>query len=725
MRNLVILLFALTTIVSCSCSSGSQDNGPDTAKAENEQVVDKPNDSYELVLTGDDSTSALLEQGQNLEKQLLFYDALYQYLLVKKASPNFLPAYAGIVRTLMRLDFDEETVRAVEDYAARAGDYSPAHYDLARFYIYLKDYAKAEDHIEKAIQTGMNQATAELLKVRIVALRGDINSARETAGPLLLQKTGSAIYYYEAAEYLESVGLIDSAMILSRKAYAAEDSNFDILFDHFLRAVRNFYMQDARRVMNDMEGKTGVDIFLKGLESRYRGAVNELFATSQATARIKKLSKYCLSANIVDAEVRGPIFDYTVGMDDLNRSFMMVDKEEEIPDFKKLVQYRVAKKYLLLNDYIKARKHFDQMSGWRMKSRDFKLTDIFMLYNTGRFEIFEGRVDTLLDLHGDKPEWLTGIADVYKFKLIHQYDLAEDLYRRALKQDKWYRPAFYNMLDMFRELRQYDKVVKLMKDYPHFERNYPSNVIIKALALVELDRFDEGIKLFKENIGPVKGNISYYEELINIFTRKYEFERAEAIIDFMLEQEPENSDMLVLAAVVNSDLKKYDRAYKLAERALAVEPANLEALVQKAFCTYWRGDKDEGYRLMGKLQKDFFGNKMVNLYASLLNMNDNKEMGKVGNWVRSSLGKGRYCLKSYLNLSDYYFLQERYTFARQCADNVVGLFDNHPKAYYTQGRALFYEKEKPEKARKNLQKAIDLGLKGEELKEAKKMLSEL
>ncbi|MFZ5979199.1 MAG: tetratricopeptide repeat protein [Candidatus Zixiibacteriota bacterium] len=723
MRNLVMLLLALAALVSSSCSSGSKDAGP--ANDQKEPASAPPVAVGEPVLAGDDSTNAFVEQGQNLEKQLLYYDALYQYLLAYNKNKNLIPAASGIARTLMRLDFPEETERAAGQYAAIAGNYYPAHYDLARLYIYLRDYPRAEQHIEKAIQAGMESQAANLVKARIEALRGDIDSARQTATSLLTQISGSAIFYYEAAEYLESIGWVDSAMALSRMAYAAEGAGFDLRYDHFLRALRNYYLIDARLMMKDFKSKSGAEILSSGLEYRYRKTLNQLMAASMATAQIKNLSNYCLSANLIDVEARGPIFDYLIGTDDLDQSFMAVDKEKDIPDFKNMVQYRIARKYLIVNDYNKARKHFNQMSGWRMQSRDYKLTDLFMLYNTGQFEEFEKQVTPLLEQYGDEPVWLTGIADIYAYKLIHLYDRAEELYRRALEKDKWYRPAFDNMLAMFRELREYGKVLKLMDDYSHFGNDLPANRIMKSFALAELDRFDEGTKLFKDNIAPVKGNVSLYEELINIFMRKNEFDRAGDIVRFMLEQEPNNPEMLVLAAVTYSDLMKYEQAYRQAEKALAVEPDNLEALVQKAFVTYQLGNKEEGYKLMGQLLKDYLGDKTVNLYASRMYINDNKEMGKVGNWSRSALSKDRYGLKSYLNLSDYYLRLKKYNFARQHADNAVAVFDNDPRAYFVQGRALFYEKENLDEARKSLQKAIDLGLKGDDLAEAKKLLSEI
>lgn len=723
MRNLVLLLFALAVTVSCSCSSGSKDAGPD--KAQKETSYDMPVSVGEAVLAGDDSTNALIEQGQNLEKQLLYYDALYRYLKAKIKNRNLLPAAAGITRVYMRLDFDEEVALNISQYAALAGNYYPAHYDLARLYIYLNDYPAAAKHIEQARTDGLEPAVAGLVEARILALEGNIDSARQTAAPLLAQPSKSALYFYEAADYLESVGLADSAMMLSRKAWSAEDSNFDILYDHFQRAVRNFYMRDARLVMKEIEKQTGAEVLLYGLEYRYNKALNKLTAASQSMDNVKRLTRRCLSANLADAEIRGPIFDYVAGADDLDRSYMAVMKETEVPDFKNLVQYRAAQKYLIIGDYNKARNHFDELSGRRMKSRDFMMTDIFMLYNTGQFDKFQGKVDTMLNEHGDEPVWLTGIADVYAYKLIHQYDKAEELYRRALERNQWYRPAFDNLLAMFRELREYDKIVKLMSDYPHLGEYFAANKVMKAFALTEQDRYDEGVKLFKNSIGPVKGNVSFYEDMINILMRKNEFDRVEDMVAFMLEQEPDNPDMLVLAAVTNSDLLEFDRAYRQAEQVLKLEPDNLEALIQKAYCTYERGNKEEGYRMMGQLLKDNFGDKTINLYASRIYISDNKEMGKVGNWSRLALSKDRYGLKSYMNLADYYMKQEKYTFARQQADNTVAIFDNDPRAYFVQGRALYYENKNLEEAKKSLEKAIEFGLKGKDLTEAKKILGKL
>ena len=113
----------------------------------------------------------------------------------------------------------------------------------------------------------------------------------------------------------------------------------------------------------------------------------------------------------------------------------------------------------------------------------------------------------------------------------------------------------------------------------------------------------------------------------------------------------------------------------------------------------------------------------LQLFYSMALVDAKKDMGKTGNLVRGASTIYRYALKSRLNIVDYYRQMERYDFAEKEAYNNAALFDYHPKAFYYLGWMRFLSEK--DGAREELQKAIDLGLKGEELTRAKEMLKKI
>ena len=138
---------------------------------------------------------------------------------------------------------------------------------------------------------------------------------------------------------------------------------------------------------------------------------------------------------------------------------------------------------------------------------------------------------------------------------------------------------------------------------------------------------------------------------------------------------------------------------------------------------YWLGQKDEAFALFEKLKSKNIMSQNLQLFYSMALVDAKKDMGKTGNMVRGATTIYRYALKSRLNIVNYYRQMKKYDFAEKEAYNTATLFDDHPKSLYYLGW-MRYMSEK-EGAREDLQKAIELGLKGEELTRAKDLLKKI
>ncbi len=726
MRHLIISVFLLIVAIFGACSRTSRSGPADLPGLELvENLKFKAADStYSDLLQKDpNSLIALYGQGLVLERQLFYYDALYKYFLIIEKEPAYAPAHEGKIRILSRIGPEEELAYALEEYAKLNVNDWKFYFNLAKNYIRLARTDLALVNLEKAQKLGLELPLYDILRAEVLWQEGKFDSAETIATASLAKAVPSALFYNEAAEFYQMKGLVDSAIMLSHQAVTAEGHTYDDIFNLFFRCLENNYFSDARRIMYGVDSTGETRSFYYFLEYYYYMARQEYYRASVATFINLNSFPNSITSMWYHVETRSKLRDLMSCDNEMDRMNIIMSRNKYQQLFYDFMQYRVAMMKIRLRDFVAAEKRFNEITDWRKETKAYLMTWASILHNSGRFEMYDSTMEKYYNRYHTRADWLTAMADVHAEEAIHKYIEAEKWYRQVLTENNWYLPAYDHLTGIFTRLKQYDRALQIMNEYPDFVRRYPRMAIKKALCLVELNRYDEGLKLFEENIIPLKKDIVLFERLIDILMRKFETDRTGRVIDMMLQLNPDNPDFLVLAAVTQSDLKNYKKALETAERALAIEPAFLEAEIQKAFAMYWLGQKDEAFALFEKLNRENYDNLIVQLFYSITLVNEKKDMGKTGNMVRTAVGQARYLFKSYLNMFNYNMADKRYKMAIDDADNMIILFDDNPRPYYYMGLAMYKNGDK--QARTYLQKAIDMGLKGEELDQAKAMINKL
>ncbi|MBN1213348.1 MAG: tetratricopeptide repeat protein [candidate division Zixibacteria bacterium] len=716
---------SLTTIFT-SCSTSQNDAETDRTGLEliENRKFNEADSVFNEILKGKPgSIPALYGQGLVFERQLFFYDALKNYMTIIENDASYAPALEGVMRINGWLGLKDELEQAAWQYGKLNFDDWSDNLILAETYIKLEQSEQAAKYLSRAEEMGLDGAVADVLRAGIYRLEGKFDTARTVFAKALAAPTGSALFYNEVADFYDVSGMSDSAVTFGEKAVEADQKNFNIFLNQFFRCLKNGYFSAARNIMKRMEDNEDTFLLRNYLDFYYFMNRPEYYLASiSAFKNLQKRAKN-ISTFFNNVVARVELRDQMTTDNQINQIITQMDNEGYAKLFVNYMNQRLAGKLLDIRDFLRAENILKGISGWRLESREYNLSRAYIYHNTALFDEYNALMDTIYNRHSTQPDWLTAMADIYSHWTIHKYPDAEKYYRLALKENPRYRPAYRNLVQMYYDIKQYDKAIKIAEEYPEFVRRYPAEAIEKAFCLLELGRYDEGLALFEKNIVPLKGDIILYEKVIDLLMRKYEFDRVKKTVDLMLSLCPDNPDILVFSAVTETDLQDYKKALQLAEKALEIEPNNFEAAVQKAYAEYWLGRKEASFAAFEEMKKNNPFSQNLQLFYSMALVDAKKDMGKTGNLVRGSITIYRYALKSHLNLVDYYRQTGKYDFAEQEAYNMATLFDDHPKAFYYLGWMRFLSKK--DGAREDLQKAIKLGLKGEELTRARDLLKKL
>ncbi|MBI5265788.1 MAG: tetratricopeptide repeat protein, partial [candidate division Zixibacteria bacterium] len=254
------------------------------------------------------SPLGLFGAGLVLERQGQTVDALGTYLQVNKLERTFAPALMGMGRVFRRMGEFDLAAAAYQDCSNLPDSMSQAiiGYAVAQCDNGWPQAALAA--IKVADSIGADDELTGLLRARILVLQGK----RDTAD-LLFQKvfasadrTPSTLTL--AADYLESRGLIDSAIALSTLATEKRGAGYDQLVEHFQRCLRHRYFWDARRTIDRVAADTA-SLARLGLQIPYHLAQGDNFHANKCADQFMRRGDNSIMSYIYETDVRMPVGD--------------------------------------------------------------------------------------------------------------------------------------------------------------------------------------------------------------------------------------------------------------------------------------------------------------------------------------------------------------------------------------------------------------------------------
>ncbi|MEA3296385.1 MAG: tetratricopeptide repeat protein [candidate division Zixibacteria bacterium] len=670
-----------------------------------------------------DPASPYILQARGLvyERQLNYYDALHEYMSALAFKPEFEPAALGIWRIHTHLGDYEDAAQAAADYARLLPDNPQAKLILAKALINIKQPSRARHVVDEALKLGLPPAIADVTLASAYFIEHKTDSTKIMIERSLSHQNESVSFLNGMADLYESMGKTDSSVAFSHRAVQKSGDNPEIVLMHFHRCLKHNYFFEARQTMARIGTDKRTEIVRYGMELLYNLRHGFLAQSRWAATKFYELSENSLTSIIYNIRGRRVGTDQLSVIDNINHIITMMKRDNYLNEFQEYMYFVFTvrlKDYRIERENLKA---LEKIGGARSNSREVRLTIADLLKETGQNDRFNDLITMLLEYHSTQADWLSGIADIYNDRALGNYEEAERFYRKALKQDHWYLPAFKNLVKMQVTLNRIQDALKTFGEYDHFEATYPEVALMKAQLLIRDGEIASAVALFENNITYASGNLELSKRFISALVKKECIKEIKTVTELLKRTGTDNPDALTMAAEVQSDRGDFGEALELAERAVNLEPDFIPASVQKARALYWLGNKDEALGIFKANRNKDRNNISNNYYYSRILANEGTDPGRASNIARETLANANNDLKAWMNLSYVYYHVGRFDLSRGEASKAAGSFAEEPEPHFWMGMAM-YKEGKPE-ARDKLEKAIKLGLWGKQLKEARKALS--
>ncbi|MEW5993850.1 MAG: hypothetical protein AB1744_05575, partial [Candidatus Zixiibacteriota bacterium] len=143
----------------------------------------------------------------------------------------------------------------------------------------------------------------------------------------------------------------------------------------------------------------------------------------------------------------------------------------------------------------------------------------------------------------------------------------------------------------------------------------------------------------------------------------------------------------------------------------------------RARALYYLGQRAEAFDIFERNIDSAHFNVTNNYYFSRILATEQTDLNRASNLARRAVFDSRHDLKVWMNLCYVYYQAGRYDLSRGEAGKATHKYATAPEPYFRLGMAM--HKEGKEGARENLEKAIELGLRGDHLETARQTLADL
>jgi len=659
-----------------------------------------------------------------LEQQRFYYDAMNEYFDLADFYNDSALANGGLYRTYTQFGYFGRALEVAATYYGLAPQSEDAAVAKVQSNINAGRPAQALRELEKIGTKVINENTAKLLSASALAELNDFDSCQlvlqSVKEPEKLNSFQNSVY----ADALQTLGLIDSAMVISRKSIDSPSSTATALYRHFDRALENNYYDEATHVK-------------KVFEQRGAGIV----ITVALQVDIAKDRKNFIESRIVKSDfvvaapknVSSIMFDMKSGGDQYNDPLLVMSQANSIDLYMATVKSNVrlmefAKIQVLLykantDDRIAAWKELSALKGPMATTKQVTLTEAYLEYRIGMFDEALKKLKSLRNMHVNNPDWLAEIGNIYAAPSIRKFELALETYDEALKKDDWNREAFTSKIKVLREMSRFEDALSEFDKFPHFERELPEMALLKALCLVENNQFDKALAIVTEKGKFLKGNVEPFRMLVEQLERKSRHKEILKISEICSGWAGDNDDILLFASRVFADHGEYARALELADKMLSFDPGLIGARVQKGRALYGQGERTQAMDLFEQLVKEDPVSGDVSYYYSQILAKEKIDRDRTTNMARSALRAFYSDEKALINICQVYGAFGLYKFAYGDAKRALSEFPNSAELNFELGLASYQLNRA--NTDQYLKKAIELGLDGEKLTKAKEILASL
>lgn len=659
------------------------------------------------------------------ERQMLLWDAAAVYAKLAERNPRLPEAALGAMRVYERLGLLEMALErggiALQLVGETDGGVTIT--EVARLIAQSQQPYITRQLVPRAIKAGQPQATGDMLTALAFAHEGAFDSAAVYADRAVKEPAASTEFDRVAADYFEFAGRFDSAMIFSRLQWQRDQTDFDAMVNHFQRSLRLGYFRDSREVLRYVEARGDSTAPAYVLRLYYQRATRQDYEALTVNTLLIDLKRTSLTPFIMNIETRRRVSDFITCTAELNSVDGMLDRGNYTESFVNFMRYRLVIIASYLDDKRVPAQQIQAMAAYRTTEREQRMREAVLLHNIGALEEFQAKIDTMKSLYGDNPVWVTAVGAVYCDSTVGLYSEAQENYRKALALAPGYRPAFDGYVETFRLQKRPDQAVGAFDRYPQFAQRFADERVVRAEFLARAKQNTLAVDSFLTAIPTLSGCLPHWETMIGLVAwnrATAEYGRlAEAIVTAL----PDEADALTLAARYYESQANFTRALELVDHGLSVDPEHGDLLAHKAWNLYRTGRADEAFALFEEIEKTQPDNSEYLYFFSRALADSRRDPDRAMNEARRSLYSGPEVYRDWMNLCFVYMMCGRPDLARGEARRAELAFKDQPEIYYYQGYAKFVEG--TDGAKELLNKAVELGLSGDDLKRAKDALAKL
>jgi tetratricopeptide (TPR) repeat protein len=345
------------------------------------------------------------------------------------------------------------------------------------------------------------------------------------------------------------------------------------------------------------------------------------------------------------------------------------------------------------------------------------------MYLSGDFKRFDSVKAVYDQAYESQPDWQMYVADMYDKAGVSHFEEARERYESSLRIDTHYLSAFEHYLNMLVGLTKYQDAADLFERFPHFVASSPALALYKAAVLVMIGKRDEAMQLFESAIKTRTGDMRAISRFLDALDQRFDADGKDRALTTLATVAGDNVDIVSLLAEQAISKKEYAKGKELAEKGLKADPSLAVLHVLNARAELGLGESDKGLQLVDSL---YPANQHDPEYAyqySRLLAENGINLDKAANLARGSVMYSNYQMRNYMNLIEIYYQMGRYDLSWNESANLSVSFPTRPEAFYYLGRAGVHIG-KPDN-KKMLERSIALGLGGDALADAKKLLSQM
>ncbi len=727
MKHLLIALSLIVLITGCSKSPeekqkrlyGDAVEALDEFKFDEAQAV-----GQQLSQAVPGSPMARFVTGLAHERRLHFYDALGEYVAITNSHPSFADAHIAAWRMYMELNLMPEAMMEATEYRKLLPQDGVAAVAMALTMIRSELAGRAHAYLDTAVTQGVDASVAAMIHARAYIVEDMPHQADSVYEAGLVGADGRAEVYAEAANYLEALGLVDSAVVMSRKALTASKNNFDQAVRHARLATRNNYFLEVDNVLAQLRSNEVPVGVVKLLEAFRYDAAGTVTLAKEAIDQSNIQGDANISTRMYESEIKIKASDELALMNNYQVLSALLVREGYDPEFQEVMFYLLG---LQAGSWLQGTMGIPFLKDVRPKFQNrAPLRSLFTLalYESGRVEEFNQLVDEILKFHRNQVDWVTGLGTIYADREVHDYDKMAEYFTQALELNPWYQPAFAKWVATYRFLGRYDDIAKLFETYAHFPERFPQLAMLEGICLVEGGMVERGMDVYAMNAPMARGDEKLHRQMYQALRKHWSTAQMGQFADWLKENGGQNAHLLTLAATLKVDIGEKEAGLALADAVLQVKPDLVDAAAQRARALYLMGQTDEAIALLQRnIEIDQFHVPSNYWLARLLAL-QGRDANKAQDLARRAVFDSNQGINEWCNLSYVYLKTGRFDLARGEASKMTRSFAGEPLPLFCLGMALYME-QKPVEAKNRLQEAIDKGLVGEALIEAKDVLSKL